>query len=240
MLTELLNIGCVSVCASARARVRAVQFQFNVLRTKPFLIIFFIFTFERPYKPLRPTPRLPPSPLPLPLAFNVCPIDTLSHSAHLQKIEFQTFTGSALYPTAFSLKYEFVDTDLGGDKWPGQKGDEPVPSLCSRLFRKKRGNFQSPRNVFLHGRGGAKNLTCLYRFEAEAGERVCITLSFYAMLNTQRQLPQTAPSPHRRDENTISICGNSVREKEKKNKKYFPTKLNSNENILFQCCRRAI
>lgn len=90
----------------------------------------------------------------------------------LQKIEFQSYTGTALYPTTFSLKYEFVDTDLGGEKWLGRKGEEPVPPLCSRVFRKKRGNFQSPRNVFLHGRGGAKNLTCLYRFEAGVGEKV--------------------------------------------------------------------
>lgn len=48
MLTELLNIGCVSVCANARARVRAVQFQFNVLRTKPFLIIFFYLYLRTP------------------------------------------------------------------------------------------------------------------------------------------------------------------------------------------------
>lgn len=69
------------------------------------------------------------------------------------------------------MKYEFVDTDLGGDVWPGRKGED-VPLLCSRVFKKRRGEFQSPRNVFLHGRGGAKNLTCLYRIEASAGERV--------------------------------------------------------------------
>lgn len=34
----------------------------------------------------------------------------------------------------------------------------------------------SPRNVFLHGRGGAKNITCLYRFEAGLGERVRLSL----------------------------------------------------------------
>lgn len=47
-----------------------------------------------------------------------------------------------------------------------------MPPLCSRVFRKRRGTLQSPRNVFLHGRGGARNMTCLYRFEAVAGERV--------------------------------------------------------------------
>lgn len=45
-------------------------------------------------------------------------------------------------------------------------------ALCSRTFKNRRGEFRSPRNVFLHGRGGAKNLSCLYRFEASVGEQV--------------------------------------------------------------------
>lgn len=80
------------------------------------------------------------------------------------------------------MQYEYVDTDLGGEQWMGRRGEDPVPQLCSRVFRKKRGNFQSPRNVFLHGRGGAKNLTCLYRFEADVGERVRL-LSLFSLLS---------------------------------------------------------
>lgn len=95
----------------------------------------------------------------------------------MQKVEFHTHTGTALYPATFALRYEFVDTDLGGDPWPGRRGEQPPPpALCSRVFRQqqqgRQGTVQSPRNVFLHGRGGAKNLTCLYRFEAGVGERV--------------------------------------------------------------------
>lgn len=61
--------------------------------------------------------------------------------------------------------------------WSGRRGEEtPIPPLCSRVFRRRRGDFQSPRNVFLHGRGGARNLTCLYRFEAGLGERIRISL----------------------------------------------------------------
>lgn len=45
-------------------------------------------------------------------------------------------------------------------------------ALCSRTFKSRRGEFRSPRNIFLHGRGGAKNLSCLYRFEASIGEQV--------------------------------------------------------------------
>lgn len=90
----------------------------------------------------------------------------------MQKIEFHTHTGTALYPASFSLNYEFVDTEIVGDTWTGRRGEDPVPTLCSRVFRKRKGTVQLPRNVFLHGRGGAKNLTCLYRFEAGPGERV--------------------------------------------------------------------
>lgn len=106
-----------------------------------------------------------------------------------QKLEFHTATGTALYPYSFSLNYEFVDTEMGGEpmKFDGKtsrasnnkhvdvdedKKMENEFSLCSRTFKSRRGEFRSPRNVFLHGRGGAKNLSCLYRFEAKAGEQV--------------------------------------------------------------------
>jgi hypothetical protein len=101
-------------------------------------------------------------------------------------LEFHTATGTALYPYSFSLNYEFVDTEMGGEpmRFDGKVGraakhqlddDKKMEnefSLCSRTFRSRRGEFRSPRNVFLHGRGGAKNLSCLYRFEAKAGEQV--------------------------------------------------------------------
>lgn len=76
------------------------------------------------------------------------------------------------------MNYEFVDTEMGGEL---MKFDENIEedkklesefALCSRTFRSRRGEFRSPRNVFLHGRGGAKNLSCLYRFEANVGEQV--------------------------------------------------------------------
>lgn len=93
-----------------------------------------------------------------------------------QKIEFYTHTGTALFPAHFALNYEFVDTEQAGDFWDGRRDEEPVPQLCSRIFRKRKGNVQIPRNVFLYGRGGAKNLTCLYRFEAGVSERVKLVL----------------------------------------------------------------
>ncbi|KAL9697347.1 hypothetical protein quinque_000788 [Culex quinquefasciatus] len=85
-------------------------------------------------------------------------------------------TRTSLFPSSFGIKYEFADTELGSEPYLGQKGED-VPLLCSRVFRKRKGEFQSPRNVFLNGRGGASNITCLYRFEASVGERVrCLDL----------------------------------------------------------------
>jgi hypothetical protein len=102
----------------------------------------------------------------------------------LQKLDFHTSTGTALYPYTFSLNYEFVDTELGGDLLTFNENNEEDKktenefALCSRTFKNRRGEFRSPRNVFLHGRGGAKNLSCLYRFEANVGETVSVKKKF--------------------------------------------------------------
>lgn len=95
-----------------------------------------------------------------------------------QKIEFHTTLGTALYPYTFSINYEFVDTEIGGVPIAFDESNkedrllEDEFALCSRTFKSRRGDFRSPRNVFLHGRGGAKTLSCLYRFEANLGEQV--------------------------------------------------------------------
>ncbi|XP_055602820.1 uncharacterized protein LOC129751377 isoform X2 [Uranotaenia lowii] len=105
------------------------------------------------------------------------PLESYVSAGSDLKIEFHTMTGTSLFPFNFGIKYEFIDTELGGEPYLGQKGDDTeIPILCSRVFKKRKGEFQSPRNVFLHGRGGAKNISCLYRFEASFGERVRIEL----------------------------------------------------------------
>ncbi|KAH8406040.1 hypothetical protein KR215_003840 [Drosophila sulfurigaster] len=104
------------------------------------------------------------------------PLESYVSTGRDLKLEFHTHTGTALFPAQFALNYEFVDTEQGGDAWPGRRGEDPVPPLCSRVFRKRKGNIQVPRNVFLYGRGGAKNITCLYRFEAGTSERVKLVL----------------------------------------------------------------
>lgn len=89
--------------------------------------------------------------------------------------------------SAFKLRYEFVDTSLGGA--PLDKSNKlspfhaPEPAAltqyqsksCNRLFKStltSRGVFRSPSNVFFYGRGGSENITCTIRFEARMGESV--------------------------------------------------------------------
>ncbi|XP_054288224.1 uncharacterized protein LOC129003910 [Macrosteles quadrilineatus] len=92
-------------------------------------------------------------------------------------VQHQSDDGTALHPSHFRARYEFVDTWLGGEPWTGRRGETPPPQPCSRVFRKvKSGYIKSPRNIFLYGRGGAKNLSCVYRLEASPGEKVRLTL----------------------------------------------------------------
>ncbi|KAL3272513.1 hypothetical protein HHI36_013989 [Cryptolaemus montrouzieri] len=89
-------------------------------------------------------------------------------------IQHYTEDGTALHPASFRLKYEFVDTRLGGEPWP----DQDDSKRCYRVFKKPhQGEVTSPRNIFLYGRGGLRNIECVYRFEADPGERVRIILN---------------------------------------------------------------
>ncbi|EAA10533.4 AGAP010817-PA, partial [Anopheles gambiae str. PEST] len=78
--------------------------------------------------------------------------------------------------SAFKLRYEFVDNSLGGAPL------EPLfhPKSCDRVFRSSsasRGIFRSPSNVFMYGRGGSPNISCIIRFEASGGESVRLTIT---------------------------------------------------------------
>jgi len=83
--------------------------------------------------------------------------------------------GSALFPFSFVIRYEFVDTTQEGA--PDKSSDNP----CDRVFvssqSAKSGRFHSPRSVFFYGRGGAQNITCTLRFEANESERVRLTFT---------------------------------------------------------------
>ena len=101
--------------------------------------------------------------------------------------------------SAFRLRYEFVDTSLGGSPLDpivlkttrtgggggGNRlgGHVPEPAAlvqshstsCNRVFKStltSRGVFRSPSNVFFYGRGGSENISCTIRFEARLGESV--------------------------------------------------------------------
>ncbi|XP_055704639.1 uncharacterized protein LOC129802670 isoform X2 [Phlebotomus papatasi] len=92
---------------------------------------------------------------------------------------------------AFRLRYEFVDTSLGGTPLdqPFQASlFAPEPAAltqshsksCNRLYRSistTRGIFRSPTNVFFYGRGGSENISCTIRFEARRGESVRLTIT---------------------------------------------------------------
>lgn len=94
--------------------------------------------------------------------------------------------------SAFKLRYEFVDTALGG----APMEPLPIPSAmpepaaltqsqvksCDRIYRSlstKRGIFRSPSNVFMYGRGGSPNISCTIRFEANSGESVRYVLFLF-------------------------------------------------------------
>lgn len=88
--------------------------------------------------------------------------------------------------SAFKLRYEFVDTSLGGAPMEPLPKPSTMPEpaalvqqsqfkSCDRIYRSyslKRGIFRSPSNVFMYGRGGASNVSCTIRFEAGPGESV--------------------------------------------------------------------
>ncbi|RZF39533.1 hypothetical protein LSTR_LSTR001054 [Laodelphax striatellus] len=85
--------------------------------------------------------------------------------------------GTALHPATFRIRYEFVDTRYVGEPWPGRKGEDPPPQPCSRVFkRSKSGHIRPPKDIFLYGRGGAKNMSCLFRIEAGQNERIKLTI----------------------------------------------------------------
>uniref|UniRef100_A0A8D8UFI7 CUB domain-containing protein n=1 Tax=Cacopsylla melanoneura TaxID=428564 RepID=A0A8D8UFI7_9HEMI len=89
--------------------------------------------------------------------------------------------GTVIHPASFSLKYEFIDTRLGGDPLAIAKMSDYYPepqTSCSRIYRNiQTGDIESPKNTFLFGRGGAQNLSCLYRIESDkVRENIHLTL----------------------------------------------------------------
>jgi hypothetical protein len=88
--------------------------------------------------------------------------------------------GSALYPISFVLRYEFVHEAISCNHVFASSSSvtstSSTSSLSSAGSTSDAGRFASPKSVFFYGRGGAQNLSCVYRFEAEPDHR--IELSF--------------------------------------------------------------
>ncbi|KPU78217.1 uncharacterized protein Dana_GF10200, isoform B [Drosophila ananassae] len=91
-------------------------------------------------------------------------------------LELRNTESTALRPLDFKLKYEFIDLHQDGLPWGGGEHDCNRKFLSNMMDRKDPAIFRSVRNIFLFGRGGTRNLKCIYKFEAQRGERVRIKL----------------------------------------------------------------
>lgn len=77
--------------------------------------------------------------------------------------------GTVLYPVHFSLRYEFIDLF--------QEGLQMNRNPCDRIFTASKGRFFSPKVTFLFGRGGQKDLNCLYQFESAEPQNLKLTFN---------------------------------------------------------------
>ncbi|XP_035718354.1 uncharacterized protein LOC118440021 isoform X1 [Vespa mandarinia] len=109
-------------------------------------------------------------------------------------IEMRMIESTALRPVNFRALYEFVDLHQDGEAY----GSGP----CSRAFYSRNRDtypdrrFQGPRDIFLYGRGGSKNLSCVYRFEGEHDE--VVKLRFNRLLNGNRTCRSVSSSDFNR------------------------------------------
>lgn len=100
--------------------------------------------------------------------------ESYTSSADELTVEIYLKQGSVLFPLQFLLRYEFVDQSAERRQGPEDTG----PTACSRTFAAGSGYFGSPKNVFFYGRGGRRNLTCVFRFApSSADERIRIVVS---------------------------------------------------------------
>ncbi|XP_030765063.1 uncharacterized protein LOC115889262 [Sitophilus oryzae] len=88
-------------------------------------------------------------------------------------LELKLADSTALKPVSFKALYEFVDLHQDGEAF----GEGPCSRRFGSLSNEAQQKFRSPGDIFLYGRGGSKNISCIYRFEAQKGEKVKITLT---------------------------------------------------------------
>ncbi|KAH1003364.1 hypothetical protein HUJ05_011289 [Dendroctonus ponderosae] len=94
-------------------------------------------------------------------------------------LELRLAESTALRPVSFKALYEFVDLHLDGEPF----GAGPCSRRFAALSDESLQKFRAPADVFLYGRGGSHNISCVYRFEAREGERIKVTLSEVRMMN---------------------------------------------------------
>lgn len=90
--------------------------------------------------------------------------------------------GSALYPISFVLRYEFVHEAMSCNHVFGAASTSSTSSTSSLSSSSSSpsgrvGKFASPKSVFFYGRGGAQNVSCVYRFEAEPDHRIELSVT---------------------------------------------------------------
>ncbi|KAG7207416.1 hypothetical protein KM043_009065 [Ampulex compressa] len=97
---------------------------------------------------------------------------TLEHILH---------QGSALYPISFVLRYEFVHEAISCNhvftSASSTSSTSSASSALGSVSSSNAGRFSSPKSVFFYGRGGAQNISCVYRFEAEPEHRLELTIT---------------------------------------------------------------
>ncbi|KAI4501041.1 hypothetical protein M0802_003844 [Mischocyttarus mexicanus] len=102
--------------------------------------------------------------------------------------------GSALYPISFVLRYEFVHeatscnhvfsmasstsspSSTSSSSLSSSSSSSSSLSSSSLSIISNFGKFTSPKSVFLYGRGGTQNLSCVYRFESEPEHRIELSI----------------------------------------------------------------
>ncbi|XP_058981879.1 uncharacterized protein LOC101896332 [Musca domestica] len=100
-------------------------------------------------------------------------------------LELKNTEATVLRPLEFKLKYEFIDLHQDGLPMGGGELDCNRKFVSSLMDRKDPAIFRSVRNIFLFGRGGTRNLKCIYKFEGMRGERVRIKLRKVTTMNRQ-------------------------------------------------------
>uniref|UniRef100_A0A336KH36 CSON011022 protein n=1 Tax=Culicoides sonorensis TaxID=179676 RepID=A0A336KH36_CULSO len=132
-------------------------------------------------------------------------MESFVSSSDFVTLELRNTETTVLRPLNFKLKYEFVDNMQDGLPIGNNEYD------CNRKFislavdnrRGEPGIFRGVKNIFYFGRGGKVNMSCIYRFEGQRGERVRIVINRISTGN------RTCQSKIDKDINRSYCFGNS-------------------------------